>query len=188
MANVRSTILSNFSEVRITSDVSINSTYPVLLIYKNTVLKYTSVVGGSATILGVTYTTSSGVTNLNFASTATLNGTEYQEIITPSFYGSTSETIEDGVYTFKLLDATGVLDITLGEVAYNSLNCCMATKIDKAYATFRSDIISKAETEVIQVSTLIESAKASCLIQDMVNASNKFAIATLICNDCGCSN
>lgn len=187
MANVRADVTSDFKKIYLTSDTSINSLYPVLEVYVNGIKQYTSVVGGTATIGAVTYTTTTGVTNLNFVSTVTSLGTEWQFIITPETLGLTGDIIPDGVFTLKLLDTAEVVDIYNHELLYYQKNCCMAKKLNNAYSTSNSDIIKNAEDEVIKVASLLESTIASCVIEDVVNAISKFKVVTLICEDCGCS-
>lgn len=188
MATVRTDSTSDFKTIYINSDSNtMNTDYPVLEVYVDNVLTYTLVVSGSATIGSTTYTTTTGATNLNFTSVTTTNGTEYQFAVTPAILGLTDTYFPDGVYTFKLLDTTETTDIFNYEVQYYLKNCCMAKKLNDAYATSMSDIISKAEDEVITVKTFIESAIASAQIDDVTNAVTKFAVAELICNNCGCS-
>lgn len=187
MANVRADVTSDFKKVYLTSDTDINTLYPVLEVYVNGILHYTSVVGGAATIDGVDYVTTTGVTNLDFVSTVTTLGTEWQFIVTPSVLAMTTDIIPDGVFTFKLLDVDAVTDIYNHELLYYQKNCCMAKKLNTAYLTSNSDVMKEAEDEVIKVASLIESTIASCAINDTVNAISKFKVVTLICEDCGCS-
>lgn len=188
MANIRTEIISDFKTIKVISDSATSDTdYPVLEIYINAILAYTTVVGGTAVIGSSTYNTTSGVTDLLFTPTLTVNGTEYIFDITPTTLGLTSEYLPDGVYTFKLLDVTETTDIYNHEVAYYQKNCCMATKLNKAYGTSSLSEIKQAEDEVIKISSLLQSTVASCAISDVVNAIRKFKVITLMCENCGCS-
>lgn len=187
MPTVRTEMTSDFTAVHVIADSStMNTDYPVLEVYKNGVLKYTLVVSGSSTIGSVTYTTTAGCTNLDFTSVTTTNGTEYKFVVTPTVLGLTDLHIPDGVYTFKLLDATTTADIYNSNVAYYLLNCCMAKKLNDAYATSMANLINSAELEVVQIHALVESSIASTVINDPTNATKKFAIAEKICSNCGC--
>lgn len=188
MATVRSEITNDFTQVYLTaSSASMNTLYPVMLVYLGNIHVYTSAVGGTATIGGTTYTTSAGVTDLNFEAVVTLNGTEYQEIITPSFLGLTSTILPEGVYSFKLLDASEVADLEVGVLSYAELRCCMATKLNNAYITCSPHVMTLAEKEVVIISALLDSARESVAIQDMINANKKFTIASKMCANCGCN-
>tara|TARA_R110002020_G_scaffold473727_1_gene703440 strand:- start:904 stop:1470 length:567 start_codon:yes stop_codon:yes gene_type:complete len=187
MSKVTSIINNTFTSILLKSDTStMEVDFPVLEVYIDNKLTYTLVVGGTSTIGGTTYETTPGATDLTFTETTTTVGTEYVFNITPLILGINTLKLPDGVYTFKLIDGREVEDLYTYQLAYYKKQCCMADQLNTAYYTSLAPVISKAEENVIRMSSLIESTIASCAIGDPVNANKKFKLVTLLCSDCGC--
>lgn len=184
MANIRVEIISDFTKIHCYSNVTVNAAYPVLQIYNGLTLLGNCVFENSKTVGGITYTTSPGFIDLDFQ---VLSNGEYHFELIPTSINSTEEKFADGVYTFIFLADSNIPNITKGTVAYYDKLCCMSTKLTNAYFTQNSDIISKAENNILTVSALLESTKASVRIDDFVNAIDKFKVTTLICENCECS-
>lgn len=168
-----------------------NTNYPVMEIYINgsTTADYTLAVSGSQTIGSTTYTTTSGADDLNFASTTTTVGTEYIHTITTDtlgLTGSTLSTLTSGVWKFKCLDASETTNIFVGGIITEDIECCMASKLDKAFNTNPKADDNDAIKDVQLVWAILESAKSSAALGSYSNAEYKYSIAEQKCEGCGC--
>lgn len=190
MANVTVEVSSDFKRILVKSDtVTMNTDYPVMLISINGTLTYSLVVGGSVTVGGTTYTTTTGADNLNFQSTLTILGTEYiHELnsITLST-ATTNSVLKDGVWKIELLKADGTSSITVGALIYYDILCCLAKKMDSLFSQNSKCTAAKVMPVVREIYAMLESTKASIDVGEIINADSKYKIVSVRCaDDCGC--
>lgn len=190
MANVTISNDNDFKKIYLSSDdSSMNTNYPVVQIYVQDVLRYTLVVGGSVTINAVTYTTTTGCTDLNYASTVTNIGTRYIEEIDATTFGLTSGTVlEEGVWKFAILQNTATpTNIYKGIIMHNTLDECIANKLDVAYAENSTCDVEKVEALTLKSWALLRSAIDSASVGEIDNAKFKYDLAYSNCTkDCNC--
>jgi hypothetical protein len=191
MANITIETSSDFKKIFVKSDnADTNTNYPVMEVYLDSVLKYTLVVGGTATVGGTDYTTTSGADNLDFTATTTTNGTEYVHQIDTSTLttGSALNVLSDGVWEFKLLDANAVTNIFIGILVHDDLDCCISSKLSKlctgkTTGCSLEDVIELAN----KIRGLIYSGNISAKYGEFKNAECQYKLAKAICDgDCGC--
>lgn len=193
MPNLKIEVSSDFKNIYLKSDDSdTNTDYPVLELYIDDTLQYTFTVGGSDTTIGsTTYTQSSGVANLDYASTTTSIGTEYIFTINSNNLGLTSDQIlDDGIYQFKLIDNSETQNLFIGAIIHDDIDCCIADKLDAACDTTSNCSIDGLIENANKIYALLYSAKKSAKDAEFTNALCKFNIAKLMCDDncgCGCS-
>jgi hypothetical protein len=194
MANISLELNREYKNLYIKSDsATMNTEYPVLQIYINDELKYTLAVGGSATIGGVVYTTTSGATDLNYVSTTTTVGTEYIHEITTETLGLTGSDLEalpSGVYRLVFLDVTQVTNLFEGIVPSYEIECCMAKKVNNALSSDSPCKEADVMPLVRSINAVLAASKASALQKEFTNAQCSYDIAKTYCEDdcgCGCS-
>jgi hypothetical protein len=167
----------------ITDNASANTDYPVIEIYVNQTIAYTLVVGGSANINGISYTTTTGADNLNFASTVTTVGTQYiHEISVDTLTTSSDIVLEDGVWSFKVIGVTGSTLFYIGTIIHDVIDQCIMEHLD-VLCTPNCAITHTLE-EVNKIYALLYSAKISAKKSEFENAQCKYNIASTFCSDC----
>lgn len=187
MANFTVTKSVDFKNIYLKSDDSdTNTDYPVLEIYLNSVLKYTLVVGGTATVGGVVYETTSGVDDLDYSSTTTTIGTEYVQIINKDVLGisTTLTPLEDSVWEFKFI---GTSNIFIGTIVHDDIDCALSNKLSKACST-TSNCNKKDVIQLINdIRGILYGAEISAQKGEFSNAECGYKLAkTLIEGDCNC--
>lgn len=188
MANLTIEVATDFKTIYVKSDdSSMNTNYPVMLVYKDSVLTYTLAVSGSQTIGSTTYTTTSGASNLNFASTTTTSGTEYIHTINAASLGLTAGSVlPDAVWQFKCLDASATTNLFIGAVVHDDIDCCIADKLkdfcDGTCTCTKEELME----EINNVYASLYAAKILAEDNEFTNAECLFKIAQVICEDCNC--
>ena len=167
----------------ITDNVNANTNYPVVEIYVNQVLKYTLVVGGSANINGVSYTTTTNADNLNFTSTVTTVGAQYiHEISVDTLTTSSDIVLEDGVWAFKVISITGTTLFYIGTIIHDVIDECIMEHLDVLCTP--NCAIDHTLGEINKIYALLYSAKISAKKSEFENAQCKYNIASTFCSDC----
>ena len=166
-----------------TSNGSANTDYPVVEVYVNQTLTYTLVVGGSTTVNGITYTTTAGADNLNFASTVTSTGTKYIHTISVDTLSSSSDLVlTDGVWSFKFIASDGSTAFFLGVVIHDEIDECIMERLDPLCDGTCS--VEKLIEQSNLIYGLLYSAKVSAKKGEFSNAQCKYNIASTFCSDC----
>lgn len=173
---------TDFKKIYIKSDSSsANTDYPVMEIYVNNSKLYTLVVGGSATVNSIAYTTTSGASNLDFASTTTSKGTEYIHTINPTTLGLTSDRLQDGVWYFKIIGTNSTF-INIGTLIHYDIDCCIANNLDSVCdKNCNFDEVIKHSNEVLG---LLYSSEISAKLGEFSNSLCKYNIAKNLCKSC----
>lgn len=166
-----------------TDNSSANTDYPVVEVYVNQTLTYTLVVGGSATVNGIAYTTTSGADNLDFTSTLTSTGTKYIHTISVDTLSSSSDLVlTDGVWSFKFINSSGATAFFLGVVIHDEIDGCIMERLDPLCDGHCS--AEKLIEEANLIYGLLYSAKVSAKKAEFSNAQCKYNIASTFCSDC----
>lgn len=188
MANLTIEISTDFKNIYIKSDeANMNTLYPVMLVYKDSVLTYTLAKTGSATIGSTTYTTTSGAENLDYSTTLTELGTEYIHTINSGTLGLTeNQVLDDAVWQFKCLDASAITNLFIGNVVHDDIDCCIADKLKDFCDGNCTCTKEELMDEINNVYASLYAAKILAVDNEFTNAECLFKIAQLICEDCGC--
>lgn len=166
-----------------TDNSSANTDYPVVEVYVNQSLTYTLVVGGSTTIAGTTYTTTTGADNLDFTSTLTSTGTKYIHTVSVDTLSTSSDLVlTDGVWAFKFIASDGSTAFYLGVVIHDEIDECIMERLDPLCdGTCSAEKLIEGAN---QVYGLLYSAKVSAKKSEFSNAQCKYNIASTLCSDC----
>ena len=177
-------VSDDFKTISLISDTTdANTDHPLVEVYVNQVLTYTLVVGGTATIGGTVYTTTTGADNADFASTTTTTGTKFIHNLTAATLTTgTGTVLTDGVWAIKFISSTGTTVFYKGVIIHDVIDACIMDRLDPACDGTCS--LEKIIDEANKLYGLLYSAKISAKKGEFTNAQCKYNIASTLCSKC----